>query len=409
MAEGKQLKFVIVGNNLGFPFGKGATNYIRRFSRAFIAEGAKVRILHLNCSERPPEIKNKETNGCYEGIEFEYTTGTTVLVQSFLHRRWLQIKGLLCGLLRLKQLRANGELDCVYIYQWDVIYNCILITFCRFLKTPVILDISEWWPALANFSIIERKLFFGYILKKADGAIAISEYIFYKLKEFYEKNKLNVPILKIPILIDLDELTIPAQQMNAADKYLLWYGGLMPDTRIIQFLMKVMAELLRSGYNIKLRLSGGFTPEVLEQLRQCQHSLNLPLDRIEFLEYLSFEDLKRQAAGAIALLMPLENTERDIARFPTRLGEYLFSGRPVVASKVGEVAYFLKDGINAVVCEAEDPASFAHGIEKLFNSPQYADEIGNAGKEFAKTTFDYRLYSRKLMSFVNKIIEATHQ
>ena len=37
--------------------------------------------------------------------------------------------------------------------------------------------------------------------------------------------------------------------------------------------------------------------------------------------------------------------------FPTKLGEYLATGRPVVVTKVGEIPDYLEDGVNAFLSD----------------------------------------------------------
>ena len=37
--------------------------------------------------------------------------------------------------------------------------------------------------------------------------------------------------------------------------------------------------------------------------------------------------------------------------FPTKLGEYLLTGNPVVVTKVGDIPLFLEDGVSALLAE----------------------------------------------------------
>ena len=64
----------------------------------------------------------------------------------------------------------------------------------------------------------------------------------------------------------------------------------------------------------------------------------------------------------LALLIPLSNSEKDKARFPTKIAEYLASARPVVSSNIGEFANYATNNKNAVLCEPDDIAGFANGI-----------------------------------------------
>ena len=52
-----------------------------------------------------------------------------------------------------------------------------------------------------------------------------------------------------------------------------------------------------------------------------------------------------RTAGAFAL--PREDALFSRAGFATKLGEYLASGRPVIASATGDVELYLKDDVDA--------------------------------------------------------------
>ena len=59
--------------------------------------------------------------------------------------------------------------------------------------------------------------------------------------------------------------------------------------------------------------------------------------------------------AAHGLLIPLFDDVRSTARFPTKIGEYLASGRPIVTTAVGEMPRYFEDGVTAFISAPDDP------------------------------------------------------
>jgi glycosyltransferase involved in cell wall biosynthesis len=93
---------------------------------------------------------------------------------------------------------------------------------------------------------------------------------------------------------------------------------------------------------------------------------------------------------ARCLVLPRPDSQQARAGFPTKLGEYLALGRPVVVTKVGEIPRFLEDGRTAYLVETGHVENFANKLREVFADRERAEKIGLAGKEVAKSCFDWR-------------------
>ncbi len=399
------IKVMIVGGNFGYPFGKGAANRIRLIALGLKENHARVTVLHLFCSEPHGDIINTQAKGSFQGIDFEYTPGTTVISNSFIFRHWLQLKGLLLGLWRILMLRFEKGLSCVYLYERFSSINVPVIALCRLIGLPVVLDICEWWPAFNTFSRVEKNIFFGYVLKKVDGVIVISQAILGHVRNFYNSKGKIAPVLKIPILVDSRRWGELAHwDPDNAKRYVLWCGDLKAYSGSVKFLIKVMHEIFIRKIDLRLRLLGAASTALIKEFKDYQRGLGLPDSLVEFPGFVKDEDLKiKEFSGALALLMPLWDTERDLCRFPQKLAEYLASGRPVVASDVGELKTFLKDKVNSLLCKADDVECFADAIERIYNFPEEARRIGMDGRRLSESCFDYRICAGHTMRFLTSL------
>ena len=88
--------------------------------------------------------------------------------------------------------------------------------------------------------------------------------------------------------------------------------------------------------------------------------------------------------------------------FPTKLGEYLATGRPVIVTAVGDIPFYLDDGVNAFIAEPNNIQSFADKLEECFSNEDKAIKIGQKGQETAIKFFDYRVVTRVLMEAIEE-------
>jgi hypothetical protein len=85
--------------------------------------------------------------------------------------------------------------------------------------------------------------------------------------------------------------------------------------------------------------------------------------------------------------------------YPTKVVEYLATGKPIVTTAPGELAFYLKDRENAFVADMDDTSTFA---SKMLEAPQDYDRALKVGilsdyfkpKSIAKIIEDHKLRRR---------------
>jgi glycosyltransferase involved in cell wall biosynthesis len=80
--------------------------------------------------------------------------------------------------------------------------------------------------------------------------------------------------------------------------------------------------------------------------------------------------------------------------------EYMAAGKPIVATKLPSVMEVLKDGVNAVLVEPDNPAALAQGIQHIALDQAFARKIGeNARRDVNNHTWQRR--AGKILEFIN--------
>lgn len=83
--------------------------------------------------------------------------------------------------------------------------------------------------------------------------------------------------------------------------------------------------------------------------------------------------------------------------FPTKLGEYLLTGNPVVVTSVGDIPLFIEDSVSGMVAAPDNPNEFATKIDWLMEHPKEAIEIGEKGKQVAMDSFNNQTEAAKII------------
>lgn len=110
--------------------------------------------------------------------------------------------------------------------------------------------------------------------------------------------------------------------------------------------------------------------------------------RVRYLGYLpSQQDVFGLMRAATALVQPGAPSDFNRYRFPSKLMDYLLSGRPVVTFEVG-AGRLLKDGEHALLTRTASPFELAEKLELVLGDPDLGRRLGSGGRRRARELFD---------------------
>jgi glycosyltransferase involved in cell wall biosynthesis len=357
-----------------------------------------VRVLVTRVSERPGRETNRLSRGSAGGVRFEYTTGTPVRSRYFLTRRLVELRGWTTAAKRLSEMRRGKQLDGVYLYadetNWGI-GRFLFIGLLRLLRVPVVLDMCERpWSMKDSPSLLERA---GSPLAHTAGVVAISSVLADWARSEFARLGREGPVLKIPILVDHREFE-GVSRGGVKEQALFASSPAYPET--LEFIEEVMRLVWEKHPSCRLIVTGW--PEGSDPPALRAHAEDLE-GRVIMAGFVARPELLRLYRQSSVLLAPLFGDIRSEARFPTKIAEYLSSGRPVVTSSVGEVSRYLTDGETAFVAATSDAGSFARKICEALEHPAKADAIGEAGSRLAASEFDYLMHAERFETFLRGV------
>jgi len=379
-----------------------ATSRVKLYCRALAAAGDSVRVMITTVSERSPEILNSEPRGVFDGIPFEYTTGTPVRPGGFLRRRFLETRGLAVAFGRLAALRLMSGRVVAIAYvgtrQWSPGYLALTV-FTRLLRIPVVLDLCEVpWPLRMDTRPWQRRL---SPLTLTSGAITVSSYLTGWANAEYASRHSRAIATEVPILVDVSEVH-PSPYPTSTQTAI--YAAYSSYDDSLVFVLDAMRYVWAKEPKCRLVVTGMPPAQVQRHLDDLAFS-SVEAANVVAPGWVSRESLLRLYSEANVCLAPLFDDQISIARFPTKIGEYASAGRPIVTSAVGEVTRYLEDRSTAFVAEPGAAAAFGRKILEALSDPELAAAVGARARARAEELFDYRAHASSLHKALERTLE----
>jgi glycosyltransferase involved in cell wall biosynthesis len=90
---------------------------------------------------------------------------------------------------------------------------------------------------------------------------------------------------------------------------------------------------------------------------------------------------------------------------PTKLFEYMASGKPIVASPVGQIGEVLRDGESALFMQPGNPASLAENIVRLSKDDRLRSILGKNARKDAVDRFSWKQNADKVVRAITPFLE----
>lgn len=101
--------------------------------------------------------------------------------------------------------------------------------------------------------------------------------------------------------------------------------------------------------------------------------------------------------------LPLRDSGANRGRYPLKLNDYLAAGRPVVATRVGEVTQTVERGGFGLLAD-DRPEDLAGQVLWLFTHPEEAAEMGTLGRQLAETELRWDDIAGDLAAYYGRVL-----
>ncbi len=168
----------------------------------------------------------------------------------------------------------------------------------------------------------------------------------------------------------------------------------------LKFLLEAF-DIIAEQFKAQLLLTGrGNTKD--ENKTKCHISKLKHKEKVKLLGYLSDKEYYKVINKVDIHCMTRISSLYSNFGFPFKLGEMLATGKPVIATKVGDVEKFVGKN-EALLINPDSVEEIVEAIKFLINEPLEAKKIGIAGRKCAFNNFDVQKHTQRLVAFLEMI------
>lgn len=359
-------------------------NRMQGYYYALDKMGIKATVVYIHPDNHYSRIQSQ-----FKNITVEYLWSPYMLYRGIFRRltlfRYISIF--------LKKLKEG---DIVYTYSLS-----LLTKMCENVKgVKVYAERTEHPDASAGFlnpllALSENGI--KETLHRLCGLFVISK----PLKEYYEglgmdPSKIHI----INMMVNADRFQDIKKTQNR-ERYIAYCGTASNNKDGVDLLIKAFAIICSKCTDIKLYIIGK-TPSRKETSTNLKLIKDLGIeDRIVFTGVVPSEKMPQILKDAEVLALARPDNLQARYGFPTKLGEYLLTGNPIVITSVGDITHFLIDGISALISAPSNIEMFAQKLLWAIENPKEALKIGKTGADIALKHFNSLIETQKLLNAIS--------
>jgi len=246
------------------------------------------------------------------------------------------------------------------------------------------------WPKVFFYQLQYR-----YFDRFLSGVVCLSHYLY---QNSIDNGVSEKKICIIPHFINLKNFSVTTNDVPLKhNKVRLGMCGTLTRENGLLVLLDAFLYLKKQNSAIELLLIGPISQEDSSVVTEKLVGI---VDSVIFTGKVSGEKVPALLSTCNILINPrISGTFAD-AGFPTKLGEYFATKRPVVATAVGDLNLYFENKRELILVEPDSAEAIADGILLLIRNKELAKQIGIGGFNWARVNVEYKNSARRLLEFI---------
>lgn len=387
---------IIFGDAFTFPDGDASTNRVYTYARGLLEHGADVHVVCFRNSYEP------DYSGESEGIRYYHPFNRNVRSRSFILRRMHSAGKYMRTFILFRKLYRINKDAFILCYTKSLSTQFFAFLLSRVFGFLLVLERSEHpYKDYKSRTAVKAKgaIKVALEIRFTDLIFCISDF----LMDFYgARGAGKEKLYKVPSTVDTERFAGSfARPMER--KYICYCGSLTIVKDGVDILIKSYAELADRFSHVDLALVGkADTAADDEFFMNLVSSLGLK-ERIHFTGKLPRNEIPAYLCNAEILTLARPRSIVADAGFPSKVTEYLATGRPVVVTAVGEIPEYLSDGENAYIAEPGNVTSFASKMKYVLDNYDEAIKAGRKGRDLAFSVFNYNIQAKRIIQLIGSL------
>lgn len=282
------------------------------------------------------------------------------------------------------------------------------ITVLRIVKKhglPIIMDSVEWYdPSNWRLKRCDPRYYlfqymWHYLFPKCDGVIAISRMI----ENHYKQSLSNV--VRIPTITDVKNTVYRTEIKNERVSF-VFSGKLDEGKDNLDTFIEAMDRVDHMGERTQLNIFGPSIEEVKHHLGDKESLLDVHKNNIFIHGRVPQQEAQAACLNSDFSVFFRLNRRSANAGFPTKLGECMTFGTPVICNNTGDISLVVKDRENGFLLNSKSVDEICETLEYLLNMKIEAREaMRRKARLSAEQFFDYHNYISEIKSVFENAVE----
>lgn len=371
-----------------FPIGNVSTMRIISYLKSLVKNEIYTYVVVYCPTRMAAHIKN--SSGIYEGIHYQYATDITWKKYNTIYK----IIYLFIGLINSFSYLSKEKITTLILYGDNLfIVNLFFWLYSRIKKIRFIGDRSEL-PS-ANIRNSRFKLFiYGIKQKMFDGMIVMTK----QLSQFYSLySKRNNFLFLLPMTIDPTRFNGLMKKETMDKPYIATVFGTHNRDGLLETLQSYELYCKKGG-RYEIRLIGDYhnmpnknkLDELIHNSPYKSRIIILGKQPNDIIPYLLYN---------ASILITTPNCYSS-GGFPTKLGEYMLSGVPIISTNVGELSDYIVPNQDMIMCEPGNIDNISDALLKLEIDKNYARLLAINAQKTALKVFCADSYVNNFITFL---------
>lgn len=371
--------------------GAASVNRILSYTKGLVNNGNHVRIISTAAS-------NNNGWQVYEGIAVKHLGKPS-------KSKVGKVFNLILTSFRLIGTLHKENKDVVIFVTSNYLLIILLEIYCKLSRTKIVNERSEYPFVLMTHNKLKRMvapLYTNTAYKLLDGMIIMTK----PLMEYYaRKTGKKCRFLEVPMTVDTKRFGVAAGAacLNGQYDYIAYCGNMGGNKDGLKNLLESFSIVEKRGYPLNLLLIGG-TNNKAEYEELISLNEKLGNKKVVFYGKVDRDTIPSLLKGAKILVLARPSSLQSTGGFPTKLGEYLSTGNPVVVTAVGDIPSYLTNKEHAYVVQPDDNEAFADAICYVWDHYEEAQKVGLKGLELTNTVFCGEYQAKRIELFLKELL-----
>lgn len=381
-----------------FPSGHAMTNRILSYCYGLIHHDIKVNVISTSSRKHKWTSKGNEWLNNVRWMSFAMPDMLQCKVTRLLHKYLVYILSSLAFLISMIKERY----DAVVFNGSDKSLNFFIVWLAKSFSSLVLREVNEC-PLLRYDSSNNGEEYANRLIKDNYGCFNYLLVMTNQLHFFMAEHGIpDCNMLFIPNTTIISRYSSKESHQNVSFKnYIAFTGSLSNQKDGVLYLIEAFERVVNNKVDIDLVIAGFGSTQEINAVNEMLKNKTIA-SKVIFLQNVPSCDIPSIINNAKLLVLSRPYSLQAQYGFPTKLVEYLATGKPVLATAHGDMRIFMREKENSFLLDSVTPEHIAEKIIEVLSNYQQAKKVGIEGQRLVDTSFNPIINVRPIVDVLER-------